>query len=240
MLKTKELLAVTALAGALVLPHSALADQNPIIDIAFQGLIGGYVGDSSGGDFTGLPNNQTSGFVKRLFSPFGATAWIPDWTGGTADFDMDMVISSIVGTGSDGDTALGAGSFLITDADGDTIEGNYAGNWRYQDDGGGPGADGVFFEGQVTDVFVKDNGVQDGLFNGPGGFGSFSLDFDPLIQPFRGTIVTFHLPSTLNWFDDDFAGAIEDLDIKIIPEPAGLMLGMIGLATVAWHRRRAS
>ena len=157
-------------------------------------------------------------------------------TGGTADYDAgflglgtsaDAVFSMSISS-NDGTTAFGGGWATITDADGDEIRGGIRGTWT---DGGNGFA---FFDGSLIRTRVYDNGVQDGLFNGPSG-GSFPLA-GLTDQHWYGAI-SFLMPITNGFFEGDFDQNVTLVDgILAVPAPAGIALLAVG--GVAMRRRR--
>jgi hypothetical protein len=193
---------------------AAFAGPGPILTFGFTDLAASFDGTSA---YTLDPTALTDGDVTRTVPATGTAEYRADWTGGTADFDLSMTISNITAT-----TADGAGSFTVTDADGDTITGDFTGVWMR----------GAFFNGHVNNVYLTSD---DGTFDGPSG-GSFSTAFSSP-QPFSGLIIELAIGT---WFDMAFSDANTKVDVQLIPVPAAVLLGALGLSTVAWVRRKVA
>ncbi len=130
-------------------------------------------------------------------------------------------------------TADGAGTFNITDADGDTIDGNISGQWV----SGGGGI--IFFNALLDGVTLTDNGTQDGTFDGPSA-GSFDIDL-PGDGPYPGAWIQLMIRNDGGtFFESDFGDASVQVDGEILPTPGSLaILGLGGLTMARAGRRRS-
>jgi len=212
--------ALTALAGA------AQADTT-ILSFTFSDLSGGY--STASGHFNALGVNvlplQSQGDVSRvnLPSPGSASFGTPGSAAGKVN--VDVLVSGILGN-----VATGNGTIVITDVDGDTLHADI--NGQFISNGLA-----VFFNGSLSNIGWTDNGVQDGLFNGPTG-GAIPLSFAPAPPPYLGAIVQLYIGDTGNFFVHDFGGISTQVSGVVVPAPSSIaLLGLGGL--IAARRRRA-
>jgi len=130
-------------------------------------------------------------------------------------------------------TATAMGQFTITDVDGDTLTGNLTGDWALI--GNYPS-----FSGEMSGIQWT---TDDGFFNGNDGSddSSMPLDFasDP---PWTGSIMELTTGHT-SWFtypwEEPYAvkrgGGIEGV---VVPIPAAILLGILGLGAVGLKLRK--
>jgi hypothetical protein len=147
-----------------------------------------------------------------------------DWLYVGGDFSLLMSISSITAF-----SAVGSGSFIITDIDGDTITGDIAGTWFPL------GADNMF-GGTMSNVeFIG----TDGSFDGHSG--SVQMDFIS-DSPWDGTLI--ELSSGGTWFSPSgytaaAGGVIASVTgTHTTPLPAAVLLGIIGLGVAGLKLRK--
>jgi len=140
------------------------------------------------------------------------------------DFTMSLTISNILAT-----TADAVGTFTITDVDGtaDTITGDVTGTWYRVG-----GLSNVLVS-SLSNVAFNDNGAADTLFNADDG--SLSMSF--LATVWDGT-----LSQTIGsgpWFGQS-SWSVENgsVDAVVVPVPAAVILGMLGLGVAGWKLRR--
>jgi hypothetical protein len=218
------LFAVLAASLVVVMPAWA-GGPDPILSFQFTDMDGDFVAGLPGtGTFSSNDQAATAGDVTRLVPLIATADYDQGYVGGIADVNITMNL-----TGITPNSATGLGTFFVTDADGDSITGSVSGTWFAL-----PGA--ASFLGNLFNVFINDNGVQDGMFNGPSG-GAFSLAF-AATPPLTGAIIQLSLPD--HWFSvGSFNNANTSVNSQIIPEPSSLVLAL-GLAALAARRRRAA
>ena len=177
------------------------------------------VAGSSSASLTNLQGGGTA-----LFD----TAW------GTDDYTLTMFISNIQNGGL---TADGVGSLLLTDVDGDTIFANLSGSWAPADDD--PDA-ALYFDGVLNGVVYTGD---DAAFNGDFGT-SASMAFGAPM-PWNGTIIHLVLTGldfSASWgnLSDMVAGGIQDggMTAVVVPVPAAVLLGILGLSAAGIKLRR--
>lgn len=168
------------------------------------------------GEFSG-----TSGDLYRNGFPAGTAEFnVGGWTG-PASFSMSMTISNLTAT-----TADGAGTFQFTDVDGDIISGNVTGEWQKVSSFG-------FFNGLLGNVTFTPAGV-DNAFNGD--VGSASMIF-ATPQPWRGGITEITASGT--WFaQQSYRIPGGSIDATVVPAPAALLLGLLGMSVAGLKLRK--
>jgi hypothetical protein len=160
----------------------------------------------------------------------GGTALF-DTTWGTEDYTLTMTISNIQNGGT---TADGVGSLLLTDKDGDTIFANLSGSWAPPSSGAA-----LEFGGVLSGVVYTGD---DAAFNGD--LGSASMAFPG--SPWSGTVIHLILTGlnfNSSWGDVtplDGAGGVQDggMTAVIVPVPAAVLLGILGLGAAGLKLRK--
>jgi hypothetical protein len=125
--------------------------------------------------------------------------------------------------------ADGAGEFTLTDVDGDTITGDVAGTWIM--------AGVPVFVGNLSNVNWSQDIESDDLFNGDGG-ASVSMSFGG--GPWSG-ILTQLTASGAAWFEPgDWGGTVTggSIDALVVPVPAAVLLGILGLGVAGTKLRK--
>jgi hypothetical protein len=144
----------------------------------------------------------------------------------SSGFDLDLTISNIGGS-----TADGVGVLTLTESSGynDYIIGNVSGQWQRV------GTANVFV-GTLTEVYYVDLGPQDNTWNADDG--NMSMAFNAPM-PWQGTII--ELTSTAPWFGSgafDVTDPLGSVDITIVPIPAAVILGILGLGVAGIKLRK--
>lgn len=169
----------------------------------------------------------TGGTVERFVAPVGVAQFsaLSSWPG-PEDVSLTMTITNIdnVGLTADGINGL----LTLTDTGGDTITANVAGTWS------DIGASN-YFAGTLSNVRFTDVGTPDGNFDGHAG--SVSMSF-ATPEPWSGSIL--ELSTTGTWFGEgiDYTSQSGSLEGSILPAPAAVVLGVLGLAVVGWKLRK--
>ncbi len=144
------------------------------------------------------------------------------------DFSLSMDIENISASAM---TATGRGSYTVTDTTGDKLTGQFQGNWTRT-------GDGNTFRGTMANVRF-DNASGDGQFNGH--WGSAASMIFPAPPPWGGALQ--EVSTTPNWFSAGSyttkSGSVDD-DAAVVPIPAAVLLGMLGLGTAGAGLRRFS
>jgi len=181
--------------------------------------------------------------VSRLQPTTGSTS-INFPTSGLGDFSITMTISSITPT-----NAWGVGSWTLTDAGGDTVTGNVSGLWvpTVPASPGVPGIATPSFVGSLGNVNFNDStplNPTDDTFNGDSSTAvSMFFPFSP--QPWGGTMS--HLTATgATWFStgtwkNATGGPIitgGTATATVVPVPAAVLLGMLGLSVTGIKLRK--
>lgn len=216
--------AVIAVAG-----FAAAASADVIMTFGFTDVSGtyDYDGITDTGVFRGVAVNEpllkTAGDVSRIRNPIGTATFLDGFVSepDPSSFEITINVFTIGAT-----TALGSGSFRITDVDGDTITGDIvSGLWVR-----GAGQR-TFFNGVLANVDVNSD---EGFFDGPDG-GSFnSVGFTDYIGSVIGL---FFRPAGVNFLRQDFGPVSSQFSGEIVPTPGAIaLLGLGGL--VAARRRR--
>jgi len=149
--------------------------------------------------------------------------------GGTVeDFLFSMTIAPLTAT-----TARGFGSFAIKDTEGDTIAGTVSGVWTKDGDGGK-------FAGGLSEVtYVR---AKDDVFDGHLGT-NMSMIFDSP-EPWGGYVAQITMsgawlltPSGApNPLSSPILGG--SIDARVVPVPAALLLGLLGMGVAGTGLRR--
>ncbi len=189
-----------------------------------------------GADFNAVvsANDPDGGQIlfTRDVDPKGTISLFPEYLTDQSNFTVDdMVISDITAS-----TANGVGTFTLTDRGGDTITGDVTGVWTKT--GTGPQ-----FSGTLSNVLWNS---ADNDFDGYKQVGlsyvadSVSMDFSTP-QPWNGSMVELTADSA-PWFGlggwsqvIPHAGSI---DAHVVPVPAAVLLGLLGLGAAGLKLRR--
>jgi len=218
-------LSLAVVAGGLTASANA---EVVLVSMTFDDLAGSY--STSTGMFTAMAVNtsslRSSGDVSRLVVPEGTAAFSPGFVS-QAD-QGNFVLSIAVGSLSLSGTRSGLGSFTVTDADGDTITGAINGSWRNL------GLGFIAFDGVLENVYVNDNGAQDGTFNGSNG-GAWDLDLNAA-EPYTGALVQLVLGAN-GFFSSNFTNRATGVTAQIVPAPGSVALLGLGVAIAARRKR---
>lgn len=220
--------ALAVLAGGL-LASTAQADV-VLLSATYDDLAGSYSTVTQ--TFTAIAVDsvalKTSADVSRLVPGEGNAEFEPGFVSkpDQADFALSISVGALNFDGS----RNGLGTFTSTDADGDTITGVIAGTWENL------GFGFIAFNGVLSQVFVNDNGIQDGLFNGSHA-GSWDLNL-PAAEPYTGALVQLTLGAN-GFFARNFTNRATGVTAQVIPTPGtAALLGLGGLAMVTRRRGR--
>jgi hypothetical protein len=167
----------------------------------------------------------TNAIMSRLTAPLTSAYFDSSW-GGPEDFTLTMNISGI---SPGGDAASGAGSFAFTDIDGDIISGSLSGNWFTDVQ------DVLKFEGLLSGVNYTPSSGGETTFNGDLGTLASMVFGGP--TPWLGSIVELtHSGLSFNtgWTDINGSG----LTATVVPVPAAVIMGILGLGVAGWRLRR--
>ena len=206
-----------------------------IIDFHYGSLTTTWDGTSS---FTTSVNpGLTSGSVTRLRVPTASANFLADgvisglgWTAQGGDFSLSMTISSVTGTGTSLDpfSAVGVGSFAVTDTNGDILSGAISGKWART-------ASSNTFAGKITNVAFANNSGDNAI---TGHAGSASMDF-PQPMPRRGSLI--QLSTTGTWFTGGaYSTSSGSVDASVVPVPGAVLLGMLGLTVAGLKLRKTA
>jgi hypothetical protein len=156
----------------------------------------------------------------------------------TTGFDLSMTLSNINNTDR---TADGLGNLTLTESTGagDYITADVTGAWQRV------GTSNVFV-GQLTNVYYVDLGTQDTAWDADDGI--MSMVFTPAM-PWQGTLI--ELTSSASWFGDaaapggnttylpfDVDDGLGSADITIVPVPAAVLLGILGMSVAGIKLRK--
>ena len=135
-----------------------------------------------------------------------------------------MAITNVLAGSADG-----AGTWTLTDTIGDTITGNLSGTWSNP-------SQTPLFVGTLDSVYWN-NESTDNDFDGDSG--SVSMGF-AAPQPWNGSVV--HLTaSSADWFGSGaWGGTVTggSVDANVVPVPAAVLLGMLGLSVAGVKLRK--
>jgi len=224
----KTVAALAVLAGGLI-ASTASADV-VLVSMTYDDLAGSY--STATQTFTAVAVDlaalKSSADVSRLVPGTGNAEFEPGFV--SKPDQADFVLSVNVGALNIDGTRNGAGTFTSTDADGDTIVGAINGTWENL------GFGFISLRGILSQVFVNDNGIQDGLFNGSHS-GAWDLNL-PAAEPYTGALVTLTLGAN-GFFSRNFTNRATMVSAQIIPTPGtAALLGLGGLAMVTRRRGR--
>lgn len=218
-MKTKLLLAVTLAVCAAASPASAdlFTFTLGTLQTSYNTGTAIFTADEVGGTTTAL--------VSRLVAPTTSAFFDSSW-GGTEDFSLSMNITNISAGGT---SALGSGSFAFTDIDGDVISGDLSGNW-FTD------AQNVLkFEGLLSNVMYTPSAGGETTFDGDFGTSTSMIFGDT--SPWLGSIVELtHTGLSFNTGWTNVVGS--GLTATVVPVPAAVILGVLGLGVAGWKLRR--
>lgn len=223
---------MTIVAGLVSLAGvAATAQADAILSFGYTDLSGQYVGDVLGGLFTARASSvgaiQTSGDVTRLVpNGVGTATFDAGFEGGIDPADAVFNISVFNKTSN---RANGLGEFVLTDVDGDVIRGDIDGIWVRGSQGR------TFFNGNLRNVVLIDNGQQDDQFNGNSGAFQMSGLGGP-VPRLEGALVQLFIRTGVGFFDQSFFNNSTQVAGEIVPTPGAAALA--GLAGVAALRRR--
>lgn len=164
--------------------------------------------------------------LNRLEAPLETVGLQPYYTSG--DFSLSMTVDNIDNIAH---SATGTGEFTLTDIDGDTITGEISGNWALI---GGY----TTFSGDLTNVQWS---TDDGFFNGDSGSDDAAVPLDLVtLPPWDGQMINL----TINheaWMmlPSGWGGKIKPGTIfAVVPTPAAVLLGILGLGVVGIKLRK--
>jgi hypothetical protein len=176
-----------------------------IVTFEFSEVDGGYDGDASSGTFTAVVGQNTQGDVTSIGD--GTATFLPGMSG------PEDVFFSIDRNGDSG-----TGTWAITDASDEKLQGELSGTWS--DIG-----DFLVFSGALT-----------GSFDDPGGFfdgSNFADGFTQLGGTLSGAVTILVAADD---FSGDFSGAVTLVQGILVPTPGAI--GLLGLAGLVASRRR--
>ena len=177
---------------------------------------------------TGL-TGLTTGALYRNVAPAGTAVFdLGDWgtTGGSESLLISMALSNITAT-----TADAVGTISFSDVQGDTIAATVSGAWATSPIPGGPS---LFYGTLTTVTHTPANATFDG-HSGDAVSLVYSSPANP--QPWFGAIVQL---TSANWFTGPaFTGAAGgSIDVSVVPVPAALVLGVLGLSVAGLKLRK--
>lgn len=217
-----------AIALVLSAVAASASAQNNILSFTYSDLNGSFSRTGANdGVMTALAASsgalQTAGDVTRLVGSGGSALFEAGFKNtSTADAQFNIVVSAINDITK---TALGNGTFTLTDVDGDTITGQINGSFLAQ------GSSFIFFNGVLNAVAFNDN--TDGLFEGSL-MGAADLDFS-FEGPYTGALVQLTFGQG-NFFASDFSSRATLASGLIVP--AAGPTALLGFAGLAAARRR--
>jgi hypothetical protein len=189
-------------------------------------LFGFHLGNLSvsydgGTGFTTTGNSATSGSLYRNVAPASTAQFnAGSWGTGSESLLISMTLSNITAT-----TADAVGTIQFVDVDGTTIAADVAGTWN--------GAAGLpIFAGKLTTVTsLPVNASFDGHT------GSVNMQYVQA-QPWRGALV--QLVASTNWFTPGttLRATGGSIDVSVVPVPAAVLLGVLGLSVAGLKLRK--
>lgn len=193
-------------------------------------VVASFTYDSMSGSYDGAGNfqaravdnafQQTSGDTSRLDPVTQNATFAPGFVSRSgANAIINISVNNFGWNGPN--TALGGGSFTLTDVDGTTCTGSLSGDWS------SPGAGILFFNGAITGA----------TFSGAswdGEFGSWATNL-PGGPPYDGAIVQLTFSGS-GFFDTSFSDRETGSTLQLVPAPGALAL--LGLGGLAAARRR--
>lgn len=224
MLKRKKILLIICFAALCMSSAPVFADLFDVsvdrIDMTFDGTTFNAWLNKPYGSVT----------LNRIEAPIETVELEYVHVGGTAtlgDFSLWMDLDNFTAT-----TATATGEFTLTDIDGDTITGDITGNW---------GLIGGYthFSGEMSDIQWTSD---DGFFNGNDGSDDNAVPLDLItLPPWEGNIIDL----TINYHEawmlyTDWGGKtkIGTIDASVVPTPAAVLLGILGLGVVGIKLRK--
>ncbi len=185
--------------------------------------------DATSGTFTGAVNATTGNINLIRSNPVGIT----NLGSGSGNFSIMMNITGITPA-----SANGAGSWTLTDTTGDTLTGSVSGTWVPTGPGGAPTPS---FVGTLSNVLwnipPNDNNFDGDPVPAPG---FVSMLFPGSPQPWGGTMS--HLTAGgAAWFGlGTWAGTVQGgtASGNVVPVPAAVLLGMLGLSVAGIKLRK--
>jgi MYXO-CTERM domain-containing protein len=214
---------------ALALTSGAAMAQTGLASFSYDSLAGGYTATSpTTGVFNATAVNTVALKTVGDFNRTVATTGNADFPAGfVADPNLaDIAITMNVNV-TGGGLATGGGTISITDTDGDVFSADINGTWFDI----APGF--YFFNGDLTNIVLTDNGVADGAFNGYNGSWLMNLPGNPL----TGAIVNLVFgTSNPGFFVNNFNDFAVGVSGQVVPTPG--VLALVGLGGLAAARRR--
>ena len=178
--------------------------------------------------------NKPFGIVtlNRIEAPMETVQLAYDYGSHTStlgDFSLWMDLYNITAA-----TATASGEFTLTEIDGDTITGDITGNWELIGYYG-------HFSGDIMDIQWTSD---DGYFNGDSGSDDAAVPLDLVtLPPWNGIVVDLANDHPL-WFTYPWIDKWGEIRIKpdtfyaVVPAPAAVFLGILGLGAVGIKLRK--
>jgi hypothetical protein len=164
---------------------------------------------------------STSGSLYRNVAPAGTAQFnAASWGSGSESLLMSMTISNVTATSADA-----VGSMTFVDVDGGTISANIAGTWSNTT--GFP-----MFGGTLSPVSFSPSAS---TFDGH--TGSVNMQFAAPQNQWRGGLTQL-ITSSSSWFDSPFRGTGGSIDAGVVPVPAAVVLGILGLGVTGYKLRK--
>ncbi len=170
--------------------------------------------------------------LTRDVDPTGTISLFPEYLTDQSNFTVDdMVISDITAS-----TANGVGTFTLTDRGGDTVAGDVTGVWTKT-------STGPQFSGTLSNVWWNS---ADNDFDGYKLVGlnyvaeSLSMEFSSSL-PWSGSMIELTADSA-SWFGlgrwSQVVPHAGSVDAHVVPVPAAVLLGLLGLGAAGLKLRR--